>query len=54
MENKRKSYPLRLEPELAQWVKDKAKADARSLNSQINRFIMKIKELEEQQKQPAA
>ncbi|UJS23521.1 hypothetical protein [Thiothrix winogradskyi] len=54
-EMQQKSYPLRLEPELKQWVKEKAKAEDRSFNAQINRFIKKIKEIEEvtEQKQAA-
>ncbi|UJS23516.1 hypothetical protein [Thiothrix winogradskyi] len=53
-ETQQKSYPLRLEPELKQWVREKAKAEDRSFNAQINRFIKKIKEIEEQQKQQVA
>lgn len=49
-----KPYTLRLEPELSQWVKEKAKTEDRSFNAQINRFIKKMKELEEEQKQQAA
>lgn len=43
-----KSYPLRLEPELNQWVKDRAKAGDRSLNAEINRLVRQAKEESEQ------
>jgi hypothetical protein len=42
-------YPLRLDPELSQWVKDRAKAGDRSLNAEINRLIRQAKEGEEEQ-----
>ena len=49
-------YPLRLDPELAKWVKDRAKAGDRSLNAEINRLIRQVKEAEEEgeQKKKAA
>lgn len=50
-----KPYPLRLETELSQWVKDRAKAGDRSLNAEINRLIRQLKEAEEgEQKKQAA
>ena len=39
-------YPLRLDPELNQWVKDRAKDGDRSINAEINRLIRQAKELE--------
>lgn len=49
-------FPLRIDPELAQWVKDRAKAGDRSLNAEINRLIRQAKETEEEgeQKKKAA
>ena len=50
-----KPYPLRLDPELSQWVKGRAKAGDRSLNAEINRLIRQLKEAEEgEQKKQAA
>ena len=43
-----KPYPLRLDPELSLWVKDRAKAGDRSLNAEINRLIRQAKEEDEQ------
>lgn len=37
-------YPLRLEDDLTQWVKEQAKAGDRSINAQINRLIREAKE----------
>lgn len=45
-----KSYPLRLEPELKEWVKQKAKENDRSVNAEINRTVRKAKEAEDQKK----
>ena len=35
---------VRLEPELTQWVKERAKDEDRSLNAELNRIIRKAKE----------
>ena len=55
MEGKQRNPPLslRLDPELAQWVKARAKAGDRSLNAEINRLIRQAKEADEQKKQAA-
>ena len=45
-----KSYPLRLDPELEEWVKQKAKDNDRSVNAEINRTVRKAKEAEDQKK----
>ncbi len=45
-EKQQKSYPLRLEPELNQWVKARAKDSDRSVNAEINRLLRQAKELE--------
>ena len=45
-----KSYPLRLEPELKELVKQKAKENDRSVNAEINRTVRKAKEAEDQKK----
>lgn len=42
--NRPTPYPLRLDPDLSQWVKDQARADDRSINAQINRLIREAKE----------
>ena len=42
-----KPYPLRLEPELKQWIKGRAKDGDRSMNAEINRTLRKIKDSEE-------
>ena len=52
--NRAKPYPLRLDPELSQWVKDRAKAGDRSLNAEINRLIRQAKEEDEQKTNQAA
>ncbi len=49
-----KPYPLRLDPELSQWVKGRAKAGDRSLNAEINRLIRQAKEEDEQKTNQAA
>ncbi len=41
-----KSYPLRLDHELATWVKQRARDSDRSVNAEINRLIRQAKELE--------
>ncbi|SEB10475.1 MAG: hypothetical protein QJT81_14160 [Candidatus Thiothrix putei] len=51
MKEKKLPRSIRLDPEMEKWVIDKAKAEDRSFNAQINRFVKKMKELEEQQKQ---
>lgn len=45
-----KPYPVRLEPELKEWVKQKAKENDRSVNAEINRTVRKAKEAEIDQK----
>ena len=45
------SYPLRLEPELKQWVKSRAKDGDRSVNAEINRTLRQVKESEEGEEQ---
>ena len=42
-----KPYPLRLEPDVKQWIKGKAKAADRSFNAEINRTLRQVKESEE-------
>ncbi len=42
-----KPYPLRLEPELNQWVKVRAKDSDRSVNAEINRLLRQAKENEQ-------
>ena len=50
MKNERpRPYPLRLEPEINQWVKTRAKEGDRSVNAEINRTLRKVKESEERQ-----
>ena len=48
------SYPLRLEPELKQWIKGRAREGDRSINAEINRTLRQVKESEEgeEQEQP--
>lgn len=46
-EGQNKPYPLRLEPELKQWIKGKAKAADRSFNAEVNRTLRQVKESEE-------
>lgn len=41
-------YPLRLDHELSQWVKKRAKDGDRSLNTEINRLLRQVKEATEQ------
>ena len=56
MEGKQRNPPLslRLDLELAKWVKDRAKAGDRSLNAEINRLIRQAKEEDEQKTNQAA
>lgn len=42
-----KPYPTRLEPELKQWIVEKAREGDRSINAEINRQLRKAKEAEE-------
>lgn len=39
-----KPYPLRLEPELSQWVKEQAITNDRSINAEISRIIRRSQE----------
>lgn len=39
-----KSYPLRLEEDLVQWVKKRAKDGDRSINAELIRIVRKAKE----------
>ena len=45
------SYPLRLESELKQWIKGRARDGDRSINAEINRTLRKVKESEESEEQ---
>jgi hypothetical protein len=47
------SYPLRLDQELNQWVKEQAKTNDRSMNAELVRIVRQAKEATEQ-KQTAA
>lgn len=38
---------LRLEPELTQWVKTRARENDRSINAELNRLIRQAKEAEQ-------
>lgn len=37
-------YPLRLQPDISQWVKEQAKQGDRSMNAEINRLLRSLKE----------
>ena len=54
VEQRPKPYPLRLDPELTQWVKGRAKAGDRSFNAEINRTLRQAKEAEEEQAKQTA
>lgn len=43
-ENRPNPYPLRLDPELAKWVKEQAHESYRSFNAEINRLIREAKD----------
>ena len=43
-----KPYPVRLDNELSQWVKERAKAGDRSMNAELVRIVRQAKEAEEQ------
>ena len=45
--NQDRPYPLRLEPDVKQWIKGKAKAADRSFNAEVNRTLRQVKESEE-------
>ena len=49
-----KSYPVRLEPEIGEWIKAKAKQEDRSINAEINRQLRKAKEADTQATERAA
>ena len=51
-EKQQKSYPLRLEHELQQWVKERARDNDRSINAEINRLIKQAREAEKQAYMP--
>lgn len=36
-------YPLRLDPELSQWVKEQAMTNDRSINAEISRIIRRAR-----------
>lgn len=44
MKKQQTPYPLRLEHDLSEWVRDQAKAGDRSINAQLNRLIRQAKE----------
>lgn len=46
-----KPYPVRLDPDISQWVKAQAKAGDRSINAQINRLIRQAKSAEQEKQQ---
>lgn len=48
-----KPYPLRLEPELIQWVKEQAKAEDRSINAELIRIVRQAKEAREKTQRAA-
>jgi len=49
-----KPYPTRLEPELKEWIAEKAQEGDRSINAEINRQLRKAKEAEEHKPSEAA
>ena len=50
--NRPAPFPLRLDPDLSQWVKARAKDNDRSINAEINRLIKQAKEAEKQAYMP--
>lgn len=46
-----KPYPVRLEPDLSQWVRARAKDGDRSINAEINRLIRQAKSAEQEKQQ---
>ncbi len=44
-----KSYPLRLDPELSDWIRKRAKLEDRSLNAEINRLLRQAREAEQKE-----
>lgn len=44
MKEKRLPRSIRLEPEIEKWLIDKAKADDRSFNAEVNRLLRQAKE----------
>lgn len=49
--NQDRPYPLRLEPDVKQWIKGRAKAADRSFNAEVNRTLRQVKESEENEEQ---
>ena len=44
-------FPLRLEPDLTQWVKELAHTNYRSINAEINRLIRQAKSAKQEEQQ---
>jgi hypothetical protein len=47
-EKQARAYPLRLEHELYQWVRERAKDGDRSINAELVRIVRQAKEAAEQ------
>jgi hypothetical protein len=47
-EKQARAYPLRLDPELYKWVKERAKDGDRSINAELVRIVRQAKEAIEQ------
>ena len=50
METQAKNYSLRIERDLKEWVKARAKSNNRSMNAEIG-FILKEKRMQEEEEQ---
>lgn len=51
--NQTKPYPVRLEPDLSKWVKERAKDGDRSMNAEFIRIVRQAKEAAEQKQTTA-
>ncbi|MBO0612971.1 Arc family DNA-binding protein [Thiothrix fructosivorans] len=52
-EKQPKSYPLRLDHDLSQWVKECAKTGDRSMNAELTRIVRQAKDAAQQQQTEA-
>jgi hypothetical protein len=45
-DNRPKPYPLRMQPDVNDWIRERAERNERSVNVEINRVLRQMKEAE--------